>query len=531
MSKFKNMIWVLLVTIIVSSCSRNDNIIKSEPKHFNIETKESETPKSKEPIILKIQDNKTDVSKLKVVEVKTNNPKKVISNFLELPQIKNAGVGIKVVNLDKEKVLYEKNSNRSLVPASNIKLITTGIALETLGADYRFKTTVTYDGVINKNGILDGNIYIIGGGDPTLGSKYLVSKNPDYVSGIERKKQLEFLDIWIKEIEKLGIKKINGKIIADSSYLPKTTLSTTWEWGDLRYYFASPPSGLTFMDNNIRLTLKKYGKGISASISPSYSETKITNKVVIDPKNKNKITIVVVPYSNEIIVLGTLNKAIASYTTIMQKPAPTLATLFSEKLELAGIENNGGIARDEKSEIEKYETNQGMKEIYINYSPRLEKIIEYTNKYSVNLFAEHLKLEVEKKTNRKIKDLWKEKIKIDGLYIYDGSGLSRYNGVTPNTIVEVLKYMKNSNEFESFYNSLAEPKKNGTFKTFEDGVLVDNLHGKSGTLTGVKAYSGYMHNEDGDLLAFSIIINHHGMSGITIGKKLEQVMDSFYYLK
>ena len=255
-----------------------------------------------------------------------------------------------------------------------------------------------------------------------------MAKNPDYVSGSERKKQLEFLDTWTEEIKALGIKKINGKIIADPSYLPKTTLSPTWEWGDLRYGFASHPSGLTFMDNNIRLTLKRYGDKVRAVISPKYSETKITNKVVVDKDRQTKITIVVVPYSNEIIVLGVLNRSIASYTTVMQDPASTLATIFSETLKDNGVENKGGELRPETSKIEKYEEDQGMKEIYVNYSPSLEKIIALTNKYSINLFAEHLKLEVEKVNSKKVKTLWSKNIDTDGMYIYDGSGLSRMMG-------------------------------------------------------------------------------------------------------
>jgi D-alanyl-D-alanine carboxypeptidase/D-alanyl-D-alanine-endopeptidase (penicillin-binding protein 4) len=173
-----------------------------------------------------------------------------------------------------------------------------------------------------------------------------------------------------------------------------------------------------------------------------------------------------------------------------------------------------------------------MKEIYINYSPKLEKIVALTNKYSINLFAEHLKLEIEKNNSKKIKSLWSENIDVDGMYIYDGSGLSRYDGVTPNNIIDVLKYMHRSSEFDVFYNSLAKPGENGTFKEFEkDTVLIDNLRAKSGTLTGVKSYSGYMYNKDGNLIAFCILVNHHGMSGKAIGKELEKVMESFYYLK
>ena len=138
----------------------------------------------------------------------------------------------------------------------------------------------------------------------------------------------------------------------------------------------------------------------------------------------------------------------------------------------------------------------------------------------------------EKKSYRTIKNYWNKYISTKGLYIYDGSGLSRYDGVTPNTIVEVFKHMKDSTNFSSFYDSLAEPGKNGTFQDFQkETVLVDNLHGKSGTLTGIKSYGGYIHNIDGDLLAFSIIINHHGMSNSKISKELEKIMESIYYLK
>ncbi|MGB6128699.1 MAG: D-alanyl-D-alanine carboxypeptidase/D-alanyl-D-alanine-endopeptidase [Psychrilyobacter sp.] len=462
----------------------------------------------------------------------------IVSDFRELPQIENASLGIKIVNLETNKTLFELNSNKSLVPASNMKLLTTGAALEVLGADYRFKTILAYDGKIRSDGILDGNIYIIGGGDPTLGSKYLIAKDPNRVTAEEKKKQLEFLNTWTEKIKKMGIKKINGKIVADCSYYPETTLSQTWEWGDLRYTFASKPSGLTFLDNSIRLTFQKDGKNIRVRVSPSWVNTVVTNKVVVDDKKRSKITLVVPPYTNEIIALGTINKPITSYNTVMQDPASALGRIFSETLEREGIKNNGSrLIGKSGNEVGKRNL------IYTHYSPRLEEIIAYTNKYSVNLFAEHLKIEIEKKLMEKNKETeenfgetmkayWSSRISTRGLYIYDGSGLSRYDGVTPTIVVEILKYMKKSDNFLSYYNSLAEPREGGTFEKFqEETVLVDNLHGKSGTLTGVKSYGGYMYNVNGDLMAFSIIINHHGMSGSGISKKLEKLMESIYYLK
>lgn len=463
---------------------------------------------------------------------------KAVDNFMRLPQIENASLGMKVVNLETGKILFQLNPDKSLVPASNMKLLTTGAALEILGKDYRFKTILAYDGKIGSDGTLDGNIYIIGGGDPTLGSKYLAAEDPERVTRGEKKKQLEFLNIWAKKVKTMGIKKINGQIVADPSYYPETTLSQTWEWGDLRYTFASRPSGLTFLDNSIKLTLRREDENIRVSLSPSYANTVVTNRVVVYDERPSKITLVVSPYSNEIIALGTMSKPIISYNTVMQDPASALGTIFSKTLKEEGIKNNGSrLAGKNDKAMNKNNL------IYTQYSPKLEEIIAYTNKYSVNLFAEHLKIEAEKKLRGKNKEIkedsvetmkgyWSNRLSARGLYIYDGSGLSRYDGVTPDTLVEVLKYMNKSENFFSFYNSLAEPGRSGTFKKFqEQTVLVDNLHGKSGTLTGVKSYGGYMYNVDGDLLAFSMIINHHGMNGTGISKKLEEIMESIYYLK
>ncbi len=464
----------------------------------------------------------------KPLVAKNEEMEKAIREFRNLPTMESAGFGIKVVNLDKGDTLYEKNSNTSFVPASNMKLLTTGIALEVLGKNFKFKTMIAHDGTITPNGELNGNLYIVGGGDPTLGSKYLVAKDPERVTKEEQLKQIEFIETWVEEIRKAGIKEINGDIIADTSYFPETTLPATWEWGDLRYSFASPPNSLSFLDNNIRLVLrKKTEERVSVEVYPEYTNTKITNKVLSGREGGNsRITLVVVPYSNEIIVLGELSKPIAYYTTVMKDPALSLATLLSERLNNEGIKNNKGRVATKEEE------KNWNKVIYTYYSPSLEKIINYTNKYSVNLFAEHIKLQVEKSSGEKMKKLWSERINTSGLYIYDGSGLSRYNGMTPNVLIEVLKEMKKSKNFKSYYNSLAEPTKNGTFKDFDrETVLVNNFRGKSGTLTGVKAYSGYLYNINGDLLGFSIILNHHGLSKNRAGKEIEKIMKNIYYLK
>jgi D-alanyl-D-alanine carboxypeptidase/D-alanyl-D-alanine-endopeptidase (penicillin-binding protein 4) len=529
MKKILKKIVLSMVLVSIISCKNTEiKTIPVKPKTENIIIKTVPVKPKIENIVIKTipVKPKTKSIVIKTVPVKSKTEISV-DTFMNLPQIENASLGIKVLNLKTNKTLFKLNSDKSLVPASNMKLLTTAAALEVLGKDYRFKTTLAYDGEINSDGTLNGNIYVVGGGDPTLGSRYLVAKNPIWITTEEKQKQLEFLNIWVEKIKTMGIKKINGKIITDPSYYPKETLSKTWEWGDLRYTFASKPSGLTFLDNSIRLTLSKDGKDIKTSIYPNYTNTVVTNKVVVDDRNSSQITLVVPPYTNEIIALGTMNKPEISYNTVMQDPASALGEIFSQTLERKGIKNYGTIS------VDKVE-NKISKKIFIynQFSPELGEIISYMNKYSINLFAEHLKIEVEKNSSQTIKKYWSKHLSTQGLSIYDGSGLSRYDGVTPDTIVEVFKYMKKSKNFSSFYNSLAEPGKNGTLEDFQEKtVLIDNFHGKSGTLTGIKAYGGYMHNISGDMLAFSIIINHHGMSNSKISKELENLIKSIYYLK
>ena len=473
---------------------------------------------------------------LMLILISCSNSKmnKIVKEFKTVPELKHSNFGISVLNTETNKILWSENADKILVPASNQKLYTTAAMLEMFGSDYTFKTKISYSGTIDKNGVLNGDLYIIGGGDPSLGSKYLISNREELEDEELLEKQLSFFNIWVKKIQELGIKKINGKIIGDSSYFPEFSVLKTWEWVDMSYDYGASPSGLTILDNSFKLNLTIGENNIvSSSVKPDGIAVKIKNNLKENLEGPNNIILVVPPYSNTINVLGTINKN-KIYNTVIQDPTFSTINLFKNKLETVGINCLGLKTVSNKSKRDK------LTEVLVHESPKLSSLISLTNKMSINLFAEHFKIAINKKLleskenelNKKLfQEYLKKTFKISALYNYDGSGMSRYNGFSPNETITLLSYMKNSPNFKIYYDSLAEPGKIGTMKKFsKNTVLVDNLHAKSGTLTGVKAYSGYMYNQNNKLLAFSIMVNNHGLKSSEISKEIQKIMEAIYYL-
>ncbi len=433
--------------------------------------------------------------------------------------------GIKVVNLSSGETIFERNEDSSFIPASNIKLYTGAAAMEILGKDYRFKTRLAYRGEISPDGTLNGDLYIIGGGDPTLGSKYLFNR----IFNMESKAtpgridtQLDFLDDWSNEVKSLGINRVNGKILVDDSHFNKiNTAINTWEWKDMSTSFGAPPSGVNILDNIVLVNFSRDGK---TSITPSTSTVNVIN----DTTNgrANKVIVSAPPYGKDIVAVGEVNTSISKEVPVPD-PGLLLGDLFKKNLEINGISINNG--------VEEVQTSSGSKVFFTHYSPSLERISLLMNSYSINLYAETLKLEAEKELAKtrpiSISRYWYEKLDLQGFRLYDGSGLSRYSRVTPDNTIKLLSYMYSSEYAEDYYGSLAVAGQRGTFQDFNKPPLKNNLHGKSGTLTGVKSYSGYITNSNGELLAFSIMVNLHGLTNHQITAKLEEIMAEMYKLQ
>ena len=192
-----------------------------------------------------------------------------IKKFVTNPVLKNASISFEIVAINNDSVVSSYHSNQSLVPASTMKLITTATALDVMGHRHQFKTSLSYDGVIDSTGLLTGNIYIIGSGDPTLGSKYF----PDQ----------DFLNEWLNAINKIGIKKIDGGIIADASCYSDEFVPSNWTWGDIGNYFGAGVTGLSIYDNTVSLFFKS-GKNIGDNTIITSTHPNIPNFEVKNDK-------------------------------------------------------------------------------------------------------------------------------------------------------------------------------------------------------------------------------------------------------
>ncbi len=460
----------------------------------------------------------------------TNSIQKAINLLTKDPSLKHASISFLVKDIDKDSVIATYNPENSLIPASTMKVITTATALEILGSYNKFKTLLQYDGYIDSNCTLHGNIYIKGGGDPTLGSRFF--KSP------------YLIEEWSQKIANLGITKIDGKIIGDASYFSYEYVPSTWSWGDMGNYYGTGISGLSIFDNTTHLYFNSgSNKGDSTTIDcfePYTPDVEIRNKVRSWTTKKDEAYIYGAPYDGLRIVKGNipLNKESFDVRGSMHEPAYVAAFELESSLWRNGINVLQPATTTRRLQNEMVLINKERINFDTISSPSISKIVYWTNLISNNLFAEHLLRHVGVKKYKNgstfsstlaVSKYWRAKgILSTGFYMNDGSGLSRSNAVSATHLVDVLTYMKKKSKYsKTFYSSLPIAGKSGTLKSIGRKTKIQgNLRAKSGTMTRIKSYAGYVKSSSGKSLCFAIIVNNHTCSGFQIKKKLEKIMIS-----
>lgn len=455
--------------------------------------------------------------------------KKIFQNFNADSCFKNAIVAYCIINENTEEVLAAYNQDLSLIPASTLKILTTGAALETFGSDKKFMTDLEYDGTIKK-GVLNGNIYINGGGDPALGSKFFEHHYGD------------FIDVWAKKIKSLGITKIKGRIIADAQFFDTETAPTTWFWGDLNTDYGTPAHGISIFDNLMNIKIDVAQKGIykpdSASLSPFYPNLKIENLLEIQKKNSFSVYFLGPPYAETIRIKGKVPawKSKFKRTASIPDPPYLLAYLLHQKLKSYNVKIQEKPTTIRRLKQKNILIESERKTFYTTFSPPLSQIVRITNTYSHNLFAEHLLLHLGNEIYGKadtysgavaVKRFWASAgINVNGLNLGDGCGISRFNTLTAQQLVDALLYMKkNSQNRAVFFQSLAVSGESGTLRTFcRKSILYKKIRGKSGSMTRVRSYAGCFENQKKQKVIFAFIINHYNCRSSDIKKKIEQAL-------
>jgi len=463
---------------------------------------------------------------------------KAVNEFVKAHSFKHAGISVSLIDVKTGKLLASADPYRSLTPASSLKVITTSSALAILGKDYRFKTELQFDGEINEAGVLNGDIYIKGYGDPTLGSDHF-GDPPDLD---------ELMDIFVKEIKKLGVKKVNGRIIGDASVFDTSVNGRSWLWEDLGNYYASGAWGLNIRENRFHLdflqTSKMGGQPQIKEVDPYIPNLMLINEVKSAEANSgDNAYIFGAPYGYTRFIRGTIPVGKGRFTIKGSIPDPPFfaAYYLSRQLEEQGISvDQPASSLFELERTEKRKDSPKRHVFYTHFSPMLKEIVEEANMKSVNLYCEAMLKAIGWEKNQEgstvsglevIRQYWSAKgFKTTGFFMEDGSGLSMRNAISSYQMAQILQLLAgDAASFDHFFTSLPEAGKSGTLKyMFRGSSAVGKLRAKSGGMERVRSYTGYISNAKSDrLLAFSMIVNNFEGESSEVRNKMQQLMIAF----
>ena len=458
-----------------------------------------------------------------------NKIQEKLEQLVKNPQLENATLTFFAVDLDSKDTLAKWNHKTSQASASNAKLFSTFTALEMLGPNYQAKTRIYIDGTISADSILKGDLWVRGGGDISLGSKYFTT------DGLE----LEFLNQWADTLMKMGIKEINGAIIADGSEFGYDGAPDGWAWSDHGNTYGAPPSGICFYDNIMNYYFKTGAAGSTCTLTKTFPELPgltFHNYIKASGNSVDNAYLYGGPYSYDRFGKGQLPAYQSSFQVKSAMPDPEFqfALVLKNYLVKRGIKVDS--AKSVRKEDLKSPNYVSLKLVYTHLGSPLLDIIKKTNMHSVNFFAEGLvNLIGYEKTGlgttdnglQQIESFWAKKINTKGLFIKDGSGLSRNNAMSPSHYVEMLNYIYKSKYYSTFLTSLPVAGISGTLSSVCAGQMGQGkIKAKSGTLTRVKAYSGFVNSQNGKNIAFSISIHNFTCAKYEIVPLMESVLNA-----
>ncbi|TDQ10326.1 D-alanyl-D-alanine carboxypeptidase/D-alanyl-D-alanine endopeptidase [Pedobacter metabolipauper] len=430
------------------------------------------------------------------------------------PQTKYAITSVCVLDANTGTLLFGRNQNVGLSTASTLKTITSATAFSLLGKDFRYETALAYTGNIQADGLLKGDLVIVGGGDPTLGSwRYAQSKEGT------------ILTQWVKAIKEAGIRKIEGHVIGDDGLWGSQTTPDGWTWQDMGNYYGAGASALSWRENQFDIHLKAYRADSKVTILKTVPEMPyltLVNELKPGAAGSGDNVYAYLPALGTTAYLrGTWATGIAKSGISAALPDPAFDAAFRLQDTLQHI----GIPVSEAPETTRQLTAgqrplpKITQKINTISSPSLTEIVFWFNKKSVNLYGEHLLKTLAWKAGKDattkngaatVINYWASKgMDKAALNIIDGSGLSPATRVTTFAMASILFQAQKESWFPVFYESL--PENNG-------------MKLKSGTIADVSAYAGYYTSNAGQ--KYIIVINSNNYSGSGISRKLFRVLDA-----
>lgn len=472
-----------------------------------------------------------------------------VNSIASREPMRSSALGVFAVNL-KGDTLAVCNIRQKMVPASNVKLITTGLALKDLGPDFRFETTLAYNGQI-KDSTLVGDLYIVGGGDPTTGS----------VTESAEKTAVTF-GKWEKILREAGINRIEGRIVADPRYFDdQTAENLSWSYDDIGTYYGTGPTGLNFFEN-IQTFYVTPGAAVGAKpyVRPRYPETPWMEISVSATTSKARSSNDLYYVVSDMVPVGEVRGKFPvdrrGYTLECSNKfgAYTCAAYFYKYLVSKKLTVTNGYADiDRAGRIRSFGATQGIPvsaaarkdlvKIGSAFSPKLVDIVGDTNRDSDNFYAEALLRMLGKKNcGSAIYDSCRVVVEnllqdmglstVNACQIYDGSGLGRKNYISPEFFVSFLRKMARSKVFEPYFASLPQPGSKGTLEMIlreSPDSFKSRIHAKTGSMNGVRCVSGYIEASDGNpenMIVFSLLMNNFTVSNSVMTHIVEDILAS-----
>lgn len=479
-----------------------------------------------------------------------------IEELLADPDVARGFWGIEVVSVASGKTIYSRDADKLFTPASNTKLFTTAAALALVGPDYRFHTSVESAATLDKYGRLNGDLVLVGRGDPNLSGRTL-----PYNLKTERKPPyLKALEMLADQVVQKGVKYIDGDVVADDSYYAFERYGEGWAQDDLTWEYGAPVSALTLNDNVLFLTVMpgdRAGEKAFVTLDPFPDYYHLDNRILTTPAGSGprRFGLNRQPGSDLLTLWGSIPTDDAGVTesVAMEDPAGFAAREFRRMLESRGVAIYGR-ARARHSDVTGFSTISvtavasagggtsssapaGSRSMVLaSYdSQPLAEDLRVINKVSQNLHAE-LALRMlgrEKGSGGAIEGgldvvrafLTTVGIKPEEYSLYDGSGLSRQNLATPHAVVELLLYAAAQPWFTRYRDTLPSAGVDGSLaERFKGTPAAGNVTAKTGSLGHVNVLSGYGTTAKGELVAFSVMSNNHNLTDSRALATIDQIV-------
>ncbi len=439
-----------------------------------------------------------------------------IESLLQQRQAGHAFWGISIYDLDRDSLLYSRNADHGFLPASNQKLFTTAAALDLLGSTYRYETTLTFDGTTTDS-VMQGNLRLEGSGDPTFGSTALRRTDP--------------LRKWAERLAEMGVRRIEGRLIGDDNVFREGSYPDGWNVNYLTRekgeQLGVRAGGVSYRDNSVPVSVRATRPGVAPEvhIRPE-GAVAYENQAVTSERWRGSTLLINRTFStNKLVLTGSVAR---SYEGIRNVPVsdPTAFALrvFRKRLQEAGIETD--LELQDVDELDTPPRDGDL--LFVKLSPPLSEVVRVINKRSNNFYAEQVFRtygwggSTRGGTRRTETFLRRVGIDTRALNIKDGSGLSRKNLVTPRAVRALLAFMNEHPEREAFLSSLARGGERNT--TLSARLSQTAVWAKTGSLSFVRALSGYVERPDGTRVAFALFANNYTGPSYQITRTMDEIV-------